>query len=281
MPDQPKLALSKIACLCMFWLAGMPFYAFSQADLGWQSLDTGLDFALYPAPIKSAVGDNVITLLRVDPAHFTFELASSALKGHVPLSTDNWAQKKGYTLVANAGMFREDGKTNVGYMRLGTYVNNPDFTKNNCFFVAGITEKGFPSAQVIDRTAPGAEALLAKYEFVSQGIRMIDSKGKNQWAAQDKKWSAVLVANDLEGKIVFVFTRSPYTMHELIDMLLASPFKLGVAMYLEGGPEASLFLQTHDCKMDLFGSYETGFFESDANDRSWPIPNVIGVKPRK
>jgi hypothetical protein len=29
--------------------------------------------------------------------------------------------------------------------------------------------------------------------------------------------------------------------------------------------------------IDLSGSYETGFFEHDGNDRQWPIPNVLGV----
>jgi hypothetical protein len=28
------------------------------------------------------------------------------------------------------------------------------------------------------------------------------------------------------------------------------------------------------------GSYETGFHEDDANDRQWPLPNVLGVVAR-
>ena len=35
-----------------------------------------------------------------------------------------------------------------------------------------------------------------------------------------------------------------------------------------------------ELKVDLCGSYETGFNENDDNQRQWPIPNVIGVSPR-
>jgi hypothetical protein len=50
-------------------------------------------------------------------------------------------------------------------------------------------------------------------------------------------------------------------------------------MHAEGGPEASLSIRAGDKKIDLCGSYETGFNENDLNGRQWPIPNVIGVIP--
>jgi hypothetical protein len=30
----------------------------------------------------------------------------------------------------------------------------------------------------------------------------------------------------------------------------------------------------------MFGSYETSFKENDQNAMAWPVPNVIGVRPR-
>ncbi len=48
-------------------------------------------------------------------------------------------------------------------------------------------------------------------------------------------------------------------------------------MYLEGGPEASLHVQTPGKTVRRIGSYETGFNENDDNDRYWGLPNVIGV----
>ena len=56
---------------------------------------------------------------------------------------------------------------------------------------------------------------------------------------------------------------------------------LGVvrAMHVEGGPEASLSVRGA-VKLDLAGSYETGFREDDTNEEQWPIPNVICVRVR-
>jgi hypothetical protein len=52
------------------------------------------------------------------------------------------------------------------------------------------------------------------------------------------------------------------------------------AQHLEGGPEAQLFLVREGEELELMGSYETVFFESDANRTAWPVPNVIGVRAK-
>jgi len=49
-------------------------------------------------------------------------------------------------------------------------------------------------------------------------------------------------------------------------------------MYLEGGPEASFYLNAFGKKVTKYGSYETGFNERDTNDTYWDIPNVLGIK---
>src|SRR5439155_18226285 len=98
------------------------------------------------------------------------------------------------------------------------------------------------------------------------------------WAhAPPRKWSEAAVAQDKEGRVLFVFSRAPFTMTEFNRKLVT----LGVvrAMHLEGGPEASLSVRGA-VKQDLAGSYETGFREDDTNEKQWPIPNVSGVRVR-
>ena len=51
-------------------------------------------------------------------------------------------------------------------------------------------------------------------------------------------------------------------------------------MYVEGGPEASLYVKVGGEVVSEVGSFETGFFESDANQVFWPLPNVIGFAAR-
>ena len=69
-------------------------------------------------------------------------------------------------------------------------------------------------------------------------------------------------------------------MHDFIDMLLELPIDLKNAMYVEGGPEAQLYVEGGGRSIELVGSFETGFFEADDNLQAWPIPNVIGVVRR-
>ncbi len=78
-----------------------------------------------------------------------------------------------------------------------------------------------------------------------------------------------------------IHSRSPWAMHDFVEMVSELNLNLLGLIYLEGGPEASLYVNGFTEKHSLIGSYETGFFESDDNDRFWPIPNVIGVRVRE
>ncbi len=93
----------------------------------------------------------------------------------------------------------------------------------------------------------------------------------------EKIWSAAALAVDGEGRVLFIHARSPWDMHDFIVNLQKLPLGIVRAMYLEGGPEASLAVQTGGVSYVAVGSYETGFNENDANTRQWELPNVIGV----
>jgi hypothetical protein len=51
-------------------------------------------------------------------------------------------------------------------------------------------------------------------------------------------------------------------------------------MHVEGGPESGLSIDTAAMTSDFSGSYETGFFENDANSVQWPVPNILGVRKK-
>ncbi len=52
-------------------------------------------------------------------------------------------------------------------------------------------------------------------------------------------------------------------------------------MYLEGGPEASLYIHHPNLSLEKSGSYETGFNENDNNKVFWDIPNMITISRKK
>ena len=70
-------------------------------------------------------------------------------------------------------------------------------------------------------------------------------------------------------------------MHDLNQELLAAGIGLVAAQHMEGGPEAQLYVHVGETELEMFGSYETSFRENDQNDAAWPVPNVIGVRPRQ
>jgi len=48
-------------------------------------------------------------------------------------------------------------------------------------------------------------------------------------------------------------------------------------MYVEGGPESSLYINAGGKEVKSMGSYETNFNLNDENDLFWQLPNVIGI----
>ena len=86
---------------------------------------------------------------------------------------------------------------------------------------------------------------------------------------------------DADGHALLIFCRSPYTMHDYVNILLQSPLRIRQAMYLEGGPEASLSINSGAVVRNLFGSYETGFTENDASNAAFPLLNVIGIVKKR
>ena len=249
---------------------------------GWQAVAPGLEVGRFPSPRPSAVGDSTVTVVRVDPARYELRLLSAKLLGLSSNPTaEQWARDHGVLAVINASMFQGDHRTSVAYMRDGSRVNNGRWNKDNAVFVAGPDDPSLPAAQILDRQCQDAAALAARYRAVVQNIRMLDCAGRNAWAQQPRRWSTASVGTDRAGRVLLVHARSPWSTHDFIDVLRALPLDLNRLMYVEGGPEASLYLQV-DGKAVVaeMGSFETGFREDDANRVFWPLPNVIAVAPK-
>jgi hypothetical protein len=124
------------------------------------------------------------------------------------------------------------------------------------------------------------QSILKDYASAVQNLRLVKRSGLNQWSQQSNKWSEAALGEDSAGRILFIFSRTPFSMHDLNQELLASDIGLLAAQHLEGGPEAQLYVNAGGVEMELYGSFETSFQENDSNRIAWPIPNVLGVEPR-
>lgn len=240
----------------------------------WRELDSGLELGVFP------VDKGAVTVLRIDPEHWeTVALAASA--DHGPnQSARQWARAHGLTAVINAGMYGRDHSTHTGYFRVGEHVNNGLWNRNDYRQAAcwGPRQDDLPPFALYDLDETPEDDFCDLYDVVIQNLRLIKKPGENRWSQQDRKWSEACLGEDARGRMLWIFSRAPHTMHDLNEILLDLPLDLVAAQHLEGGPEAQLWIEpTH---LEAVGSYETGFMESDANTSAWPVPNVLGVRRR-
>jgi hypothetical protein len=113
-------------------------------------------------------------------------------------------------------------------------------------------------------------------------LRLIKKPGTNQWSQQSRQWNEAALGEDDAGHILFIYSRSPFSMHDLNNELLAAGIGIVAAQHLEGGPEAQFYLHVGSFEMEMYGSYETSFRENDSNSSAaWPVPNILGLRPRR
>jgi exopolysaccharide biosynthesis protein len=250
----------------------------AQSSDGYQQIEPGLAVGEFTAPQKSIVGDSKIWVIQIDPARFQFKLLSARELNVPNMTAREWCRK--YQLIAaiNAGMFQGDGKTNVGYMKNFHFLNNrhihPTYHSVAAFYPHGPAD---PPFRIFDIDEYDMSRIIQNYGIVIQNLRLIKRPGRNRWGQQRKKWSEAALGEDKQGNVLFIFSRSPYSMHDFNRILLQLPIDLVCAQHLEGGPEASLYFSYQNTTIELFGSYETDFNENDSNSTYWPIPNVLGV----
>ena len=260
---------------------GIYFVSFSSESAttsNWRSLEPGMDMGLFLAPKKSIVGDSLIKVLRADPHFFALKLLnSSASKTKKRYSVKTWVKQNSLVAGINASMYQRNQVSSVSYMKTGNHLNSKWLSKDKTVLAFDPIEKEIPKVKIIDRECDDFRTLRKKYATLIQSIRMVSCKGKNVWAPQNKIWSTAAVGTDIKGRILFIHVRSPYSTHDLINMLMQIPINLERAMYVEGGADAQLYINTGNEEYEFIGSYSTGFREHDQNTFSHPIPNVLGL----
>lgn len=244
----------------------------------WQELEPGLELGAFRSPQVSEVGDSVIRLLRIDPKRFEFRLLNaSAPDQRRSLTARQWSRENNLVAAINSSMYQEDHRTSVSFMRTRTHTNNPRVSKDMAILAFGRRTPSVPLVKIIDRQCEHFDTWKNRYGTLVQSIRMISCQGRNVWSPQPEKWSTAAIGVDQYGRILFIHVRSPYSTHDLIDILRALPLGLSRAMYAEGGPEAQLYVRSRDREYEFVGGFETAFNETSP---AWPIPNVVGIVRR-
>ncbi len=247
----------------------------------WLLLENGLELGFLLAPQPVAAGDGLIRALRIDPQHFDLRLLSASALDGQPHSARQWCEDHDLVAALNASMYQADYLTSVSLMRTQAHTNNARLTRHRSVLAFDRLDPGAPPVKIIDLECEDFDEWRPRYGSFVQSIRMLSCAGENVWQQQSRKWSTAAVGIDGAGRVLFVHVRSPFTTHDLIDVLIDLPLDLRSLMYTEGGPQAQLYVRGSERDYEFVGSFEKAFGESDDNHQAWPVPNVIGIARKK
>jgi len=244
-------------------------------EVAWRAVARGVTYATIALPSRPPIGDGQLHVVKVDPSKARLRAFAVSQLGGAARTARQWRDEFRLVAVINAGMYDADYSRHTGYFRLGDHVNSSRWVKSyQSILLLDPRKAGLPRAAIHD----AGDHAPDDYETVVQNLRLIRAPGASVWAENGRRWSEAAVAMDGSGAILFLFSRSPYSMHELNRNLLALPLDIVRAMHVEGGPEASLSVQGGEIDLSLSGSYETRSNENDGNQHQWPLPNVLGVE---
>jgi uncharacterized protein YigE (DUF2233 family) len=195
-----------------------------------------------------------------------------------PAAADAWLRSLPAEAVTNAGMFHDDGSP-VGLVVDHGQQRGKDNAKFSGFLAWDPVNTADASVVVVGRDCSGFDlaTLRTKYRSLLQSYRLLDCNGHAIAWKDAKHYSAAAIGVDTKGRVVMMHSRAAFTMSELATAVASHD--LQGAIFLEGGPEASLAVRRQSGELlKLIGSYETGFVENDNNHEMWALPNVIALR---
>lgn len=254
-------------------------------EIPWTDLMDGLQYAELDAPEKSVVNNSKLTIMKVDAQKFDFEFLTASEHGKHPRTAPEWAEEFSMNVIINMGMYSYNKtQSNKGYMKNYNHLNNPTKTNYyNAMLAMHPKNPNKPPFEIIDITCQDWEKVKHQYHSLCQGMRMIGCTGEGMPFTKrpDQSCSMIVAATDISGNLYIVFTRSPYTHKNMINFLLGMNLNIRTTVYLEGGPETSLYVNTGDTVIAKYGSYVSNTCDNDDNDHFWKIPNVIALRKKK
>lgn len=242
----------------------------------WLALEPGLEIC----EIRLNEDDSKLTALRIDPEKFDFVLGASGMDGKGPRTLEKWATDYNLTAAINASMYLPDNLKSTGYMRSGNYVNNGRIMERfGAFFVANPKKANLPRAAILDKEMEGWKESLADYELVIQNYRMTDARRKILWSPGGPLYSISAIAEDGEGRILFLHSRAPLEAYSFVQQLLHLPLDVRTVMYVEGGAQAGLLIHSNKLKRELTGAHAPSFLITGKMKAA--LPNILGIRARE
>jgi len=250
----------------------------SPCATGVTKLGPGLTAEQLELTATPAAAAPCIDVVRADLAHHRLRVLTAAREGRSQ-PAPAWREMFHLVAVINAGMFHNDGDPVALIIEDGVAVSadNKKYQGYLAFDPRATTDA---PAIMTGRDCPGfsLDDLKKRYRSIVQSPRLLGCTGEALPWQDKKQYSAAAIGLDRTGRAVFIHARAAVTMTELARAL--GSVDLVGALFLEGGPEASLVVRGADGELSRVGSYETSFVENDTNQSFWWLPNVVGLEAR-
>jgi hypothetical protein len=257
---------------------------YQKFDNKWTELEDGLHYIEMDGPRKENIGDSKISLLKINPEKFQFEMLSATQFDSTSKCVSDWARDHQLNVVINAGMYdlRRQLSSKGLLQNSKSYANNPNYYEGyNMLIAFNPLDKSLPAFDIFDLKCADINQVKKKYASLAQGMRMIDCNGAPMSWNKNPQWcSQLIVAKDKHQNIYFVFTRSPYSHNEMIQFMVNLKEPLMNAIYMEGGPQTSLYIDTKNDHIEKLGSYVSRTYATDKNAEFWNLPNIIGIRKK-
>jgi hypothetical protein len=254
-------------------------------EINWHQLSKGLYFSEVDAPEASHIVDSAkISILKIEPHYFEFEFFTATQYGKKARTAPEWSNEFGFSVIANAGMYSPNkNQTSKGYLKNKDHINNSKVLPHyNAVIALHPKDTTLAPARIFDLTCTSFTKLRTQYQSFVQGMRMIDCEGiPLAWDKNpDQLCSMILASTDTAGNFYFFFTRAPFAHRQMISFLLAFRLNLRETIYLEGGPEASLYIKSTNQTIERHGTYVSKTWEKTDNSEFWKLPNVVAIRPK-
>lgn len=249
--------------------------------VSFQRIGEGVELCVTDAPQRSILGDSRLTILKLDPSKLDFELFTASSGNKKPRPVNEWADSMQLNIVFNAGMYDlSQPLTGRGLLKNGKHYNQPVVKEGwNAVMVMNPVDTLANDCDLVSVGDHPWTHLKSHFGGIIQSLRMLDGQGNpTWWKKKPQSCSMLVMAEDENQQLYLIFTRSPYIHNTMISFLQQFPVKLKNAIYLEGGPETSLYVSIGDVQIQKVGSYVSQTYPKDSNDHFWPLPNVIGIR---
>lgn len=258
------------------WLPLGALWALACAG-GSGSAPAGIQVERIQAPASAHVRvPPTVTVVTVDPGLHELDLLTQQETGRArPL--DAWAEEFDLTGVINASMHLANGRS-AGFMQDGGTLNNGrDNPAYSGFLAFQPHDPADPPVLLAGRDCDGFDLddLRARFSVVLQGYRLLACDGSAMAWADPKLYSAAAIGVDGAGNLVLVHTGGAWRMSEFAEWLATR--ELVGAIFVEGGPEAGLYVDLGEDAVREIGTY----LGIPRSGRFREVPNVVGFRPRR